>query len=150
MWPKSSIRAGVWTQASQETLSSILAWEIPWTGEPGRLQSMGSQSRTQHSLTSAKSTLFPSHYTVPLPWNRRWEGKKVDFLTFPIILLPHVTPEWWWQVTVLTLPMVAHIWSQRSRARAHTDQKIKQNGQGVTTRKQASSSRTSAHFRTTW
>ena len=23
---------------------SILAWEIPWTGEPGRLQSMGSQS----------------------------------------------------------------------------------------------------------
>ena len=25
------------------TLSSILAWEIPWTEEPGRLQSMGSQ-----------------------------------------------------------------------------------------------------------
>ena len=24
--------------------SSILAWEIPWTEEPGRLQSMGSQS----------------------------------------------------------------------------------------------------------
>ena len=23
--------------------SSILAWEIPWTDEPGRLQSMGSQ-----------------------------------------------------------------------------------------------------------
>ena len=22
---------------------SILAWKIPWTGEPGRLQSMGSQ-----------------------------------------------------------------------------------------------------------
>ena len=26
-----------------ETLSSILAWKIPWTQEPGRLQSMGSQ-----------------------------------------------------------------------------------------------------------
>ena len=25
------------------THSSILAWEIPWTEEPGRLQSMGSQ-----------------------------------------------------------------------------------------------------------
>ena len=25
------------------TLSSILAWEIQWTEEPGRLQSMGSQ-----------------------------------------------------------------------------------------------------------
>ena len=26
--------------------SSILAWRIPWTEEPGRLQSMGSQSWT--------------------------------------------------------------------------------------------------------
>ena len=25
------------------THSSILAWRVPWTGEPGRLQSMGSQ-----------------------------------------------------------------------------------------------------------
>ena len=25
------------------THSSILAWDIPWTGEPGWLQSMGSQ-----------------------------------------------------------------------------------------------------------
>ena len=25
------------------THSSMLAWEIPWTEEPGRLQSMGSQ-----------------------------------------------------------------------------------------------------------
>ena len=25
------------------TYSSILAWRIPWTEEPGRLQSMGSQ-----------------------------------------------------------------------------------------------------------
>ena len=29
------------------THSSILAWEIPWTNEPGRLQSTGSQSLTQ-------------------------------------------------------------------------------------------------------
>jgi len=28
------------------THSSILAWKIPWMKEPGRLQSMGSQSRT--------------------------------------------------------------------------------------------------------
>ena len=28
------------------THSSILAWEIPWTAEPGGLQSMGLQSRT--------------------------------------------------------------------------------------------------------
>jgi len=29
------------------THSSILAWEIPWTEEPGRLQSTGSQSQTR-------------------------------------------------------------------------------------------------------
>ena len=28
---------------------SILAWEIPWTEKPGRLQPMGSQSWTQLS-----------------------------------------------------------------------------------------------------
>ena len=26
-----------------ETLTSVLAWRIPWTEDPGRLQSMGSQ-----------------------------------------------------------------------------------------------------------
>ena len=32
------------------THSSILAWEILWTKEPSRLQSMGSQSRSQLSM----------------------------------------------------------------------------------------------------
>ena len=31
------------------THSSILAWRIPWTEEPGRLQSMGSLSRIRLS-----------------------------------------------------------------------------------------------------
>ena len=31
------------------THSSTLAWRIPWTEEPGRLQSMGSLSRTRLS-----------------------------------------------------------------------------------------------------
>ena len=31
------------------THSSTLAWKIPWAEEPGRLQSMGSQSRTRLS-----------------------------------------------------------------------------------------------------
>ena len=33
------------------THSSILAWEIPWTEEPGGLQSMGSQ-RVRHNLAT--------------------------------------------------------------------------------------------------
>ena len=36
------------------THSSILAWEIPWTEEPGGLQSVGSQ-RVRHNLVTEKS-----------------------------------------------------------------------------------------------
>ena len=39
-----------WEDALEEemaTHASILAWEIPWTEEPGGLQSMGSQ-RVRH------------------------------------------------------------------------------------------------------
>ena len=36
--------------------SSILAWEIPWTEEPPRLQSMGSQ-RIRHDLATKHSHL---------------------------------------------------------------------------------------------
>ena len=34
------------------THSSILAWKIPWTEEPGRLQSMGSQRVGHDRVTS--------------------------------------------------------------------------------------------------
>ena len=42
MW----VRSLSWEDPLEEemaTHSSILAWKIPWTEEPGRLQSMGSQ-----------------------------------------------------------------------------------------------------------
>ena len=39
------------------THSSTLAWKILWTEEPGRLQSMGSQSRTR--LSNFTFTFFP-------------------------------------------------------------------------------------------
>ena len=40
------------------THSSILAWRIPWTEEPGGLQSMGSQSqvRPKHTVGSPCSS----------------------------------------------------------------------------------------------
>ena len=42
------------------TFSSILAWRIPGTGEPGGLPSMGSQSRTRlKRLSSSSSSEFP-------------------------------------------------------------------------------------------
>ena len=51
-----------------ETNSSILAWEIPWTETPGRLQSMGSQ-RVKHNLATKQQQqpsvifYFPSHFS---------------------------------------------------------------------------------------
>ena len=42
------------------TYSSILAWKIPWTEDPGGFQSMGSQSRTQlskHALMAYMGSL---------------------------------------------------------------------------------------------
>ena len=39
------------------THSSILAWRIPWTGEPGGLQSVGSQSHTHTKEIPTRESL---------------------------------------------------------------------------------------------
>ena len=38
-----SLKKSYGLEEEMATHSSILAWRIPWTGEPGRLQSVGSQ-----------------------------------------------------------------------------------------------------------
>ena len=46
---ETQVRSLVWEDSLEKemtTHSSILAWEILWTEEPGGLQSMGSQSGT--------------------------------------------------------------------------------------------------------
>ena len=43
------------------THSSILAWEVPWTEEPGGLQFMGLQ-RVGHDLVTESRT----HNTIPV------------------------------------------------------------------------------------
>jgi len=40
--------------------SSTIAWKIPWTEEPGRLQSMGSQ-RVRHDWATSRSRSFTLH-----------------------------------------------------------------------------------------
>ena len=42
------------------THSSVLAWKTAWTEEPGRLQSMGSQSLTRFSDLATKTTTLIS------------------------------------------------------------------------------------------
>ena len=45
------------------THSSILAWRIPWTEEPGGLQPIGSQSRTRLKRLSTNAGGLYSHMT---------------------------------------------------------------------------------------
>ena len=64
--------------------SSTLAWKIPWTEEPGGLQSMGSQSRTRlsdfiftfhfHALEKEMAT-----HSVLLPGESQGRGSLVGF-----------------------------------------------------------------------
>ena len=52
------------------THSSILAWRIQWTQEPGRLPSMGHKSQTQ--LRDKTTTMFdPEHQ-----WNHKTQNNK--------------------------------------------------------------------------
>ena len=47
------------------THSSILAWRIPWTEEPGGLQSMGSQKIEHDLATNTRTPQLKSHCEVP-------------------------------------------------------------------------------------
>ena len=46
-WPRNCTGVSCIVEKAMATHSSTLAWKIPWTEEPGRLQSMGSQ-RIRH------------------------------------------------------------------------------------------------------
>ena len=50
--------------------SSTLAWKIPWTEEPGRLQSMGSLKVGQDWATSLSLFTF-------MHWRRKWQPTPV-------------------------------------------------------------------------
>ena len=50
--------------------SSTLAWKIPWTEEPGRLQSMGSL-RVGHDSVASLSLFAFMH------WRRKWQPTPV-------------------------------------------------------------------------
>ena len=60
---ETQVRSLGWKDPLEEgmaTCSTVLAWRIPWTEEPGGLQSMGSQ-RVGHNLTTNTTTTKDSH-----------------------------------------------------------------------------------------
>ena len=64
LWPLS-------LEKEMATHSCILAWRIPWTEEPGRLQSMGSQ-RVRHDGATSLPLLTFTH------WRRKWQPTPVS------------------------------------------------------------------------
>ena len=72
--------------------SSILAWKIPWTEEPGRLQSMGSQ-RVRHNWVTSLSLMETQTWRTDLwtqcgkgEWGVHWEGG-IKTYTLPYVKL---------------------------------------------------------------
>ena len=57
-------------QKAMATHSSMLAWRIPWTEEPGRLQSMGSLGVGHDWVTSLSLFTF-------MHWRRKWQPTSV-------------------------------------------------------------------------
>ena len=51
--PEESLEEGM------ATLSSVLAWRIPWTEKPGKLQNRVAKSQTQLSDETTTNTRFP-------------------------------------------------------------------------------------------
>ena len=60
-----SINYTPYSEKAMAPHSSTLAWKIPWTEEPGRLQPMGSR-RVRHNWATSLS-LFTF-----MPWRRKW------------------------------------------------------------------------------
>ena len=57
---------GLYSEKAMAPHSSTLAWRIPWTEEPGRLQSMGSL-RVGHDWATSLSLFTFTH------WRRNWQ-----------------------------------------------------------------------------
>ena len=63
------------------THSTILVWEIPWTGEPGGLQAMGSQ-RVGHDCAATHSLNLAIVDGMTLPT----KGHLVKAMVFPVVM----------------------------------------------------------------
>ena len=70
--------------------SSTLAWRIPWTEEPGKLQSMGSLGVGYDWATSLSLFTF-------MHWRRKWQPT-------PVVLPGE--PQGWWSL------MGCHLWGR--------------------------------------
>ena len=79
------------------THSSTLAWKSPWTEEPGRLQSMGSQSQTWLSDFTHTHTHTHTHIYIYIEREREKERERQFFINICLSLCMHAQtcPTFW-------------------------------------------------------
>ena len=126
------VRSLGWEDPLEEEMaahSSVLTWRIPWTEEPGGLQSMGSQ-RVGHNWVTNTHT---HTHNLQLPWG--FSGKESSCLCRRREFDPWVRKIPWrreWQLTPVFLPgespwteepgRLQFMWSQRVRQDWATEQ----------------------------
>ena len=76
--------------------SSTLAWKIPWTEEPGRLESMGSRRVWQDWVTSLSLFTF-------MCWRRKWQPTPASIQWSSLVAhlvknLPAMWETWVWSL----------------------------------------------------
>ena len=75
-------------EKEMEIHSSTIAWKIPWTEEPGRLQSMGSRRVGHNWLHSSWCFLFFNLLT--------WSITLIDLHILKNSCIPRINPIWSW------------------------------------------------------
>ena len=89
MW-ETWVRSPGWEDPLEKEManhSNTIAWKIPWTEEPGRLQSMGSQLSNWHdwatpSLNDNRNKVHSKFNALDSSWNQLpqpWSMKKLSF-----------------------------------------------------------------------
>ena len=94
------------------THSSILAWEIPWTREPGRLQSMGLQSQTGLSNWACTHTHTQIYISTFYTW-RHWDSETLttQFGNFCFTSLVNVLASDCWHELCVTRDNTINAWA---------------------------------------
>ena len=90
---KSALENIKWMEKEMATHSSILAWKIPWTEEPGRLQFMGSQ-RVGHNWAALLYFNARDTRNVILGWGRSPGGGPGNLLHFSCLENPMDRGAW--------------------------------------------------------
>ena len=87
MLPKAQVRALGWEDPLEKEMaihSSTIAWKIPWTEEPGRPQSMGSQRVGHDWATELNWTWTFFGIAFLWDWNENWRFPGLwPLLSFP-------------------------------------------------------------------